>query len=97
MLKQEELQVTIARIQQMEEYFDSVSRVMDTNPELVYEDAIIQKMIQVLIEYMTGGQWLHDYECDEHGELPRALKRGVLSQDSLYNLFQKLNITRVTM
>ena len=29
-----------------------------------------------------------DYEADERGELPPDLKRGVLSQDALYNLLE---------
>ena len=35
---------------------------------------------------MDSGQWLRDYEADERGELPVGLKRGVLSQDALYDL-----------
>ena len=86
MLKQEELEVTVARIQQMERYFDDILYALDTKPESVYEDAEISKMVKELTEYMDGGQWLKDYKCDECGELPEALKRGVLSQDGLYNL-----------
>ena len=32
-----------------------------------------------------------DYEADERGELPPDLKRGVLSQDALYDLLERLN------
>jgi len=35
---------------------------------------------------MDSGQWLADYELDEAGGLPPDLKRGVLSEDGLYNL-----------
>ena len=35
---------------------------------------------------MASGQWKEDYEADEAGQLPSGLKRGVLSQDALYNL-----------
>ena len=44
---------------------------------------------QALIDYYESGQWLKDYEADERGELPRNLKRGVLSQDGLWELLQK--------
>ena len=30
--------------------------------------------------------WKRDYEADEAGQIPSDLKRGVLSQDGLYNL-----------
>ena len=45
---------------------------------------------QALLDYYTGGQWLRDYEADERGELPPDLKRGVLSQDGVWNLLEKL-------
>ena len=44
---------------------------------------------QALIDYYESGQWLKDYEVDERGQLPRNLKRGVLSQDGLWELLQK--------
>ena len=49
----------------------------------------ITKMVEhynALKEYMESGLWLSDYEADERGELPPELKRGVLSQDGLYDL-----------
>nr|MBR4281128.1 DUF4298 domain-containing protein [Clostridia bacterium] len=40
----------------------------------------------LLAAYMDSGDWLRDYEADEQGLVPRCMKRGVLSQDGLYNL-----------
>jgi hypothetical protein len=31
-----------------------------------------------------------DYEADEAGEIPSTVKRGVLSEDGLYNLLEDL-------
>ena len=45
--------------------------------------------LRLLDEYYTSGEWREDYEADERGELPPDLKRGVLSQDALYNLLEK--------
>ena len=42
-----------------------------------------------LRDYYENGQWLRDYEADERGELPVTLKRGVLSQDGLWDLLNK--------
>lgn len=42
----------------------------------------------ILTEYYEGGQWLRDYELDEAGKLPPGLKRGVLSEDGLYDLLR---------
>ena len=51
----------------------------------------VRKDIATLKEYEESGQWLQDYEADERGELPRDLKRGVLSQDALDDLFDSVN------
>ena len=42
--------------------------------------------MRVLTAYMDSGDWLRDYTADEQGRIPKGMKRGVLSQDGLYNL-----------
>ena len=76
----------INRIQQMEQYMDEVSEALRISPNKVKEDRMLCEKIKLLTNYMASGQWLADYEADERGELPADLKRGVLSQDALYNL-----------
>ena len=76
----------IARVQQMEQYMDEVSEAWRTKPNKIKEDSVLCKKIRILTDYLDSGQWLADYEADERGELPKDLKRGVLSQDGLYNL-----------
>lgn len=85
----------IARIRQMEQYMDELLDVLKRNPEAIKNDEEVNKKIKVLTDYMDGGQWLSDYEADERGELPADLKRGVLSQDALYNLL--CEIEEITM
>ena len=70
----------------MEYRYDKVRRVLDELEEAVarYEDAKAE--IKVLEEYMESGQWLRDFEADEAGEIPAGVKRGVLSEDALYDL-----------
>jgi len=46
---------------------------------------------EILKEYMDSGQWKADFEADEAGEIPAGLKRGVLSEDGLYDLLQSVN------
>ena len=48
-------------------------------------------MRRALTEYYDGGQWLRDYQADEAGLLPHDLKRGVLSEDGVYNLLCDIN------
>lgn len=47
-----------------------------------------QKDIQALEEYYQTS-WLSDFEADERGELPDDLRRGVLSEDALYDLLHE--------
>ena len=76
----------ILRIQQMEQYMDAVSGALKKSPDAIKEDAELCRKVEILTDYMDSGQWLADYEADERGELPSDLKRGILSQDGLYNL-----------
>ena len=43
----------------------------------------------LLSEYMESGAWQSDYEADEAGLIPTDIKRGVLSQDMLYDLLHQ--------
>ena len=70
---------TIRRIEHMEAVFDRLRESPD--PALLRE----------LLEYYEGGQWLLDYQADERGELPEGLKRGVLSQDGIWDLLTEWN------
>ncbi len=76
----------INRVSMMEYRYDKVRRVLDELEKAVarYEDA--KEEIKVLEEYMESGQWLRDFEADEAGEIPAGVKRGVLSEDALYDL-----------
>lgn len=86
----EQLNCAIARIQAMEQQFDSVSQALDSAPDRL-KAPDIRSAVQALRDYYTNGQWLCDYELDELRLLPHNLKRGVLSQDGLYNLLCALD------
>ena len=77
---------TVNRIYQMEKYYDEVLLAIKNSPKSIIKDKELRKKIEVLKDYSDSGRWLKDYEADERGELPVDLKRGVLSQDGLYNL-----------
>jgi hypothetical protein len=68
---------------------DIIERI--TYMEALFDRALETKEIpQELTDYYFGGQWLQDYQADERGELPADLKRGVLSQDGLWDLMEEL-------
>jgi len=76
-------QLRVERIEKMEEYFDALLDAVTKGMKAVEEKADI---LRELTGYYDGGLWLSDYEADERGELPGDLKRGVLSEDGVYNL-----------
>ena len=65
----------IERIEYMEALYDRAIKTGEISPELT--------------AYYESGQWLKDYEADERGQLPPTLKRGILSQDGLWELLSK--------
>ena len=79
-------QETMERIRQMETAMDAVQNALRCRGEAARREPEIQEMLGLLEEYMSSGQWLRDYELDEAGGLPSDLKRGVLAQDTLYDL-----------
>ncbi len=79
-----------ARIMQMEQYFDEIKKAVEQDAGAVFKDKDLQEKWKALLAYYEGGQWLKDYESDERGELPPGLKRGVLSQDGVYNLLSEI-------
>lgn len=86
MLSQDKLQETIDRITKMEFYFDTIKKALEIHPDFLKKEAPAGIMLQELTEYYENGQWMADFEADEAGLLPRGLKRGVLSEDGVYNL-----------
>lgn len=81
-MNNQDLTQCITRIQRMEQLYDTVSAVVSEGQSLIE----LQDAINALSAYYQNGDWLHDYELDEQHLLPPNLKRGVLSQDGLYNL-----------
>ena len=72
----------INRIRYMEELFDALQT--EFSPDA----------LRVLLQYYEGGQWLEDYRLDELGLLPPDLKRGVLSEDGIYNFLTEITDNR---
>ncbi|MBR2750617.1 MAG: DUF4298 domain-containing protein [Lachnospiraceae bacterium] len=68
----------VQRITEMEEIFERV-----TSGKGAPED------LKKLEKYYTGVDWKKDFALDEAGLLPANLKRGVLSEDGIYNLLDE--------
>ena len=74
------------RIIHMEALFDKSEEVIRRLDQALEDFAEIEPAIAELEAYYTSPQWRKDFEADEAGKLPKDLKRGVLSEDGLWNL-----------
>ena len=82
-------QDAIERIKEMEEILDRATQVMDELESKLAEFQALQPDIQQLEKYYTGRCWKSDFKLDEEGKLPANLKRGVLSEDGVYDLLER--------
>lgn len=83
-VREARLQQLTDRITRMEGLYDKVSAAVSKRK--AYPG--LREDVDSLSIYMDSGTWKEDFEADERGELPAGLKRGVLSQDGLYNLLE---------
>ena len=74
------------RIRYMEQLFDLVSESITEPYTALDKSEKIQEAIAALSDYYSSDEWKQDYADDEAGRLPKDLKRGVLSEDGIWNL-----------
>ena len=73
----------VEKIRHYEQLYDRALTAVRTITEIWTAE---EETFSELASYYESGDWLKDYEADEAGQLPENLKRGVLSQDGLYDL-----------
>ena len=78
----------IDRITHMEGLLDKSTEVIGRLEQALEDFAALQPDIAELEAYYTSPLWRKDFEADEAGKLPKDLKRGVLSEDGLWNLLE---------
>ena len=76
----------IERIEMMEGLLNRAKDAVEAFDEALEEFASVQEGIMVLDNYYGSEEWMQDYDDDEAGKLPADLKRGVLSEDALFDL-----------
>lgn len=77
-----------ARINEMEHRMERASAaVMELSAALDRYAAVVDDL-DALSAYYTSDNWKKDFADDEAGRLPANLKRGVLSEDGLWNLLE---------
>ncbi len=89
--KDARIRTVVERVTGMEATFNRVKtavRKKKKYPEL-------ENDVKTLMDYQDSGKWKDDFEADERGELPKDLRRGVLSEDGLYNLLDSESLLRL--
>lgn len=76
----------IERIQYMEKLLDYIIEARKEQHANQEKSARIQEALRILAEYYTSDEWKQDFADDEAGRLPKDLKRGVLSEDGIWNV-----------
>ena len=76
----------IARIRRMERHLDTAASAVKRLSAALDKWENAQDAIAALDEYYGSDLWRKDFADDEAGLLPADLKRGVLSEDGIWNL-----------
>ena len=74
------------RIKHYEDLMEQIAAVLNQAEQ-------VSPLISELEAYYESPLWKEDYEADEAGKLPADLKRGVLSEDGVYNLLERIRET----
>lgn len=76
----------LKRIEQMESYLNETREAIKTVSTALEDFMDAQNKVIALEHYYEGGCWRKDFEDDAAGLLPDYLKRGVLTEDAIYDL-----------
>lgn len=71
----------VLRIREMEQALNKAAPALQ----------VLQETLPKLTAYYQSPLWMEDYDADGAGKLPDDLRRGVLSQDAVYDLLEKWN------
>lgn len=74
------------RISSMEQLMERASSAVINFSAALDKFVEAQQAIAALSDYYGSDEWKQDFADDEAGHLPVDLKRGVLSEDGIWNL-----------
>ena len=78
----------IERIKRMEQHLDRASQAVIKLSAALDDYEAAQEAIRQLSAYYNSDNWKKDFADDEQGRLPKDLKRGMLSEDGIWNLLE---------
>ena len=77
------------RIKHMEQCLNRATAALEELSTAMDKYAEAQDSIHELESYLSSKEWKEDFEDDEAGRLPKGLRRGVLSEDGIWNVLEK--------
>lgn len=83
------MQNQIERIREMELRMERVAKTVEELMTALSHFKALDDDLELLDQYYGSDEWKQDLAADEAGRLPRDLKRGVLSEDGLWNLLSE--------
>ena len=78
----------IERIERMEQNLERATDALRVLNNALDEYEAAQDALQELDTYYGSDTWKQDLSDDEQGRLPNTLKRGVLSEDAIWNILE---------
>ncbi len=78
----------LTRIREMEQRLEEATAAVRQMEEAVERYESAQEAVGMLAAYLDSEEWRRDFADDEKGLLPQDLKRGVLSEDGIWNLLE---------
>lgn len=77
------------RITQMEQRLDRATAAVEALEAAIEQYKATSDDLTVLDTYLGSPEWHADRDDDEAGRLPKGLRRGVLSEDAIWNLLER--------
>ena len=78
----------IERIERMEQNLERATDALRVLNDALDEYEAAQDALHELDTYYCSDTWKQDFSDDEQGRLPNTLKRGVLSEDAIWNVLE---------
>ncbi len=79
------------QLERIQYYEELMNKVSDAVRQLEAAGKAFDRVsadAEELGRYLGSPEWRQDFEADAEGQLPKDLRRGVLSEDGLYNLLE---------
>lgn len=78
----------IERIERMEQNLERATDALRVMNDALDEYEAAQDALHELDTYYGSDTWKQDFADDEQGKFPNTLKRGVLSEDAIWNILE---------